>query len=142
MLLYADETDLLAWGMTELPDNAISLIRQASILVGRATSAAIYDVDGAGKPSDPDLVQALRDATCAQVEMWDAADINPVAAGVGKTAPSVIQKSLGGRSVQYADPSSSVTVVQARAEAATKLCDISIGILAAAGLLGGQPWST
>lgn len=33
---------------------------------------AVYCVDDAGMPTDPDVVQALADATCAQVEYQQA----------------------------------------------------------------------
>ncbi|MFB8772102.1 hypothetical protein [Streptomyces broussonetiae] len=68
------------------PANAARLLARASRLVTRATKAAIYDTDSAGYPSDPDVRDAFRDATCAQVAEWArreaaAADGGDAAAG-------------------------------------------------------------
>lgn len=139
MLIYATDEDLATWTGTTAPDNADALLRSASILVRDATRAALYDVDPSGKPSDSVISGAFRDATCAQAAMWAAAGIDPVEQGVGVTEPAVVSKSMGGRSVTYADLSGSVTVQQARSTAATTLCDEARAILAAEGLTDGQP---
>lgn len=139
MLIYATGDDLSDWTGDAAPDNAASLLRSASILVRDATRAALYDVDPSGKPSDDVISGAFRDATCAQAAMWAAAKIDPGEGGVGISAPAVVSKSMGGRSVTYADLSGSVTVQQARAKAATELCDEARAILAAEGLTDGQP---
>lgn len=142
-LIYATLDELTAWSAQDWPDNADAYLRIASGLVRQATRSSRYDVDTAGKASDPDVIEAFRDATCAQVDMWVDAGINPVSAGVGKTEPTVTSESkgMGGRTVSksYADLSSSVTVASARSAAATSLCLESWTILSNAGLLGHQP---
>lgn len=139
MLIYATDEDLTDWTGATAPDNADALLRSASILVRDATKAALYDVDSAGKPSDAVILGAFRDATCAQAAMWAAAKIDPTEQGVGVAAPAVVSKSMGGRSITYADLSGSVTVQQDRAKAAKELCDQARAILAAEGLTEGQP---
>lgn len=143
MLLYATLNDLLEWDPQLAPANATSLIRQASVLVARATRAAVYPVGTDGKPTSTTLGTALTEAVCAQVEMWAAAGIDPTGAGVALSAPAVVSTSrtLDGRSESksYADLSTSVTVQQARAVAATQLCMEAWSILSAAGLTSGQP---
>ena len=138
-LVYATSGDLTTWTGTTAPANADRLLRAASILVRNATRAALYDVDQAGKPSDADVLTAFRDATCAQAAMWAAADIDPSEGGVGVAEPAVVSKSMGGRSIQYADLSGSVTVQQDRAKAARELCAEAVAILADAGLTSGMP---
>lgn len=139
VLVYATTEDLANWTGEEAPANATPLLRSASILVRGATRAALYDTDAAGKPSDTEVLQAFSDATCSQAAAWGAAGIDPTEQGVGLAAPAVVSKSMGGRSVQYADLSGSVTIQQARAQAATQLCAEALAILAGAGLLSGQP---
>lgn len=139
MILYATSTDLASWTGQAAPDDAAALLRSASVLVRTATRAALYDVDSAGKPSDAVILGAFRDATCAQAAAWSAAKINPAEQGLGLGEPGVVSKSMGGRTVQYADLSGSVTIQQQRATAATELCPEARNILAAEGLLDGQP---
>lgn len=59
-----DLTDWLAGSGLAVPADADRQLERASLLVDRATVAARYD------PDDPDIIQALSDATCAQVEWW------------------------------------------------------------------------
>lgn len=139
MIVYATSTDLATWTGDTAPANVNNLLRSASILVRNATRAALYDVDSSGKPSDTDILKAFNDATCAQAAMWDAAKIDPSEQGVGVSAPAVVSKSMGGRSVSYADLSGSVTVQQARAKQTVTLSAEALAILANAGLLSGQP---
>lgn len=138
MLIYATADDLTEW-TTNAPDDVDPMLRMASGMVRHQTRAARYYVDPSGKPSDPDILRAMRDATCAQVAFWVAADIDPTSAGVGKTEKVVASKSRGDRSVTYLDLSASVTVAQARAEASVVLCGEAWLILADAGLTSGQP---
>ncbi|MEV1079873.1 hypothetical protein AB0I98_16750 [Streptomyces sp. NPDC050211] len=84
--MFATPADYEAFTGQPAPANATRLLARASRLVTRATKAAIYDTDSAGYPSDPDVRDAFRDATCAQVAEWArreaaAADGGDVAAG-------------------------------------------------------------
>jgi hypothetical protein len=134
MLVYAVADDLVTgnW-VQEAPANADALLRKASGLVRRATRAALYDVDGAGKPSDPATLQAFKDATCAQAAAWIEAGIDPGSL----PKPSVVaSKSMGDRSVAYAD---APQVAEKSRSLADDLADEAYDILADAGLLNGQP---
>jgi len=88
--LYGDETQT-----GRLPVDAARLLARASELINDHTITAVYDVDTAGNPTDPVVVEALQKATCAQIEHWLAGDeeddvLGPVQ---GVTA--------GGQQVQY-----------------------------------------
>lgn len=135
MLLYADVADLAGW-VDEVPDDVETYIRLASGKVRTATRSARYDVGPNGLPSDPDVIEAMRDATCAQAALWISAKINPAEAGISDDGGTVAAKSMGGRSVTYSATSQSVA--QARSLAATELCQEARDILTAAGLTG-QP---
>lgn len=83
--VFATVEQLEAYTGQPAPDNAARLLARASRLVSRETKAALYDVDSAGYPSDTDIRDAFRDATCAQVDVWArreaaAADGDDVAA--------------------------------------------------------------
>lgn len=103
VLVYAEASDLAEapWSLDPAPDNADRLIARASQLVRAATRSAVYDVDAAGKPSDEDVLAGFRDAVCAQVAVWVAADIDPSQAGSGQGGV-VAAKGMGPRNVQYA----------------------------------------
>lgn len=137
MLTYAAAADLTdpQWGMILTEAEAAPLLRAASGIVRHATRAALYDVDGAGKPSDPDVIEAFRDATCAQVAFWRSARIDPAAGGMDKPSPTVASKSMGDRSVTYNDPSTATAVIQARSAAAQDICMDAWRILRDAGLI-------
>lgn len=139
MLMYATTTDLAAppWNLADTPDNADLLLTRASLLVRKATRAARYDVDGAGKPSDPDVLQAFTAATCSQVQTWVAAGIDPSTVGLATDAGLVASKSRGDRSISFTQVSAGVAA--ARSEAAKCLDQAAMDILAVAGLLDGQP---
>lgn len=69
-------------GYTEAPDVTIDpphdvdrLLERASELLDDYLRTAVFDVDDdTGLPTDADVIAALRDATCAQVEFWLAGD--------------------------------------------------------------------
>lgn len=50
-------------GPIEIPPRIMS---KASLQIDRALIGAVYTTDGAGLPTDTVLIEALRDATCAQ----------------------------------------------------------------------------
>lgn len=76
VLIYAVRTDLIAYvpASTTVPTDpeATRLLTSASKLIRRATKTAIYDTDTSGYPTNVDIRQAFRDATCAQAEWWIA----------------------------------------------------------------------
>lgn len=130
MLTYATAADVESWTGLPAPDDAIPLIRNASLLVGRACRNDRYAVTPAGFPSDDSVVDAMRDATCAQVELWVAAGVDPVAGPAGVEA-EVSSTSIGSASVGMAN---SGDVDAARRQATTSLCVTSLSILRLAGL--------
>lgn len=135
MLLYATTADVTAW-IGEDPDvDPTGMIRKASILVGQACRNDLYDVDGAGKPSDPDLVEAMRDAVCAQVDYWVAAGVNPAqgSAGLGRVKTEM---TVDGATVKY-DTTGVVAAAQEAAASIDSLNGDALAILRNAGLASG-----
>jgi len=142
MLLYAAQEDIVAlWDPDrgDVPSNDAldGALRAASLRVRHATRAARYDVGTDGKPSDPDVVEAFRDATVAQCLLWLGNGITPDAQ-LQQPAQKVASKSMGGRSVTFTTDDPAVTA--ARVQAAKELCDDAALILRDAGLVG-QPWA-
>jgi hypothetical protein len=135
VLVYATTGDLTTWTGATPPVNAVALLRSASMLVRRATMTAVYDVDIEGRPTNPAILGAFRDATCSQAATWAALGVDPVtgAAAGGKVASS---KSLGSASVAYADAG---LAAAARAKAATQLTTEALLILGDASLTGTPP---
>jgi hypothetical protein len=68
--VFATPAEYEAFTGQPAPANASRLLARASRLVSAATKAAIYDTDAAGYATDPDIREAFRDATCAQVAEW------------------------------------------------------------------------
>lgn len=142
-LVYATPDDLTAGGwIAAVPATAGRLLAAGSRRVRNATRAAVYATDTTGAATDPAVVEALRDATCAQVAAWIIAGIDPAAGTVQIEKAPIAAKTLGSRSVTYdTAAAASVTAMQARAAAATQLAPEAAAILADAGLLGGPVWS-
>ena len=132
---FATPVDLAAWLGADAPDNAFGLLRSASFIVAHAARFARYDVDSSGKPSDPDLVDALRDATCAQVAGWIAAGIDPSTGGLTATQ-TVRRRTLDTASIEY-DTGGTATAqaFEARRKATVELNDEARLILGSVGLL-------
>lgn len=135
-LIYATSSDLATWTGTTAPANATQLLRSASLLVRDATAAAYYTVDTAGLPTDAVLLQAFKDATCAQAAAWAALGIDPSIGGV-LTNSVKTSKGIGSASIGYGD-STAATV--ARANALAGLVPEARRILNAAGLVLTAPW--
>ncbi|MGI5196579.1 hypothetical protein ACQEVY_23505 [Streptomyces sp. CA-288835] len=95
--VFATPAEYEAFTGQPAPANAPRLLARASRLVSRDTKAAIYDTDSAGYPSDPDVRQAFRDATCAQVAEWARRDA-AAADGDDVTASPWTSVSAGGLS--------------------------------------------
>lgn len=76
-MAYATYAQLETFTGSSLPDDetaAERMLDRASELIDDYLRRAVYDVDDDGAPTDDDDIAALRDATCAQVEFWMAAD--------------------------------------------------------------------
>ncbi|MFF8290427.1 hypothetical protein ACF068_14530 [Streptomyces sp. NPDC016309] len=105
--VYATPEELAAFTGEPAPAGAARLLARASRLVDRRMRAALYDVDASGYPSDPDIREGFRDATCVQVERW--VDRDAAAAGGDDPAASPwTSVSAGGLS--FSRPAESVPV--------------------------------
>lgn len=133
MLVYATPSELSTWMGEPASDNAIPLLRAASVLVADATKSDIYDVAANGKPKDDDLLEALRDAACAQAEMWSAAGLDPIK-GPGGQKQRLTTSSIDGASLGF----DAYLTEPARQAALTGLCDRALLILRNAGLASSQ----
>ena len=69
--VYATPSDLADFTGEEAPANASALLRRASLLIDGLIVTARYDTDDDGYPTDLDITEALRDATCAQASWFD-----------------------------------------------------------------------
>lgn len=136
-LLYATTAQLADWSGLPPTANATQLVRFASGLVRTATKTARYDVDADGAPTDTKVLEAFKDATCAQATLWQTAGINPAAGEIITTTP-VTSKGIGSARISY-DTSAlgSAAALSARTMAATTLCYEAFLILQNAGLVGG-----
>jgi hypothetical protein len=91
-MVYATAEELAAYTGQPAPADAARLLARASEDVEDALLTAIYDTDDAGAPTDPAIIAALSEATCAQIEYqqatgddgtgaagrWDSVSIGPV----------------------------------------------------------------
>ncbi len=99
--VYATPEQLAAFTHAPAPEGAERLLARASEDVEAALLTAVYRVDADGLPTEQPVVEALRDATCAQVEWqqalgddgtgamgsWDAVSIGPVSLSGRKSGP-------------------------------------------------------
>lgn len=135
MLIFAQPTDVQKWADNNFDGVKLDpLIRRASSLVQYATRAARFDVLPSGMPEDPDIMDALRDATCEQVAVWVENDITPSKLEAGTA--HVTTSNIGDASIGM----SGAEAAAARDNAANTLCEYAQEILANAGLIGGYPW--
>jgi hypothetical protein len=67
---YATVEQLTAYLGAAAPANAERLLDRASEVITGVIRTAVYDVDSAGAATDPQVVDALARATCAQVEWF------------------------------------------------------------------------
>lgn len=95
MSVYATAGELGTWTGQDPPADADRQLQRASEEIDRALLTAVYAVDSTGAATDTLVIDALRDATCAQVEFWTAGDEEDDVLG------PVQGISLGGMQVQY-----------------------------------------
>lgn len=129
--IYATPAAWIEWsGQADTPADFVPLLRTASRAVRTATALWRYDALD-GLPTDPDLAEAMRDATCSQISALIALGIDPDAGGTldGGFESSV---KLGSAQVSYTGVES---VMAARQATAQGLCPEAIGILQNAGQL-------
>ena len=136
MLIFATPADVEKWMDEPLDGRSVdSLLRRASSLVQRAVRSARFAVTPAGMPEDPDVMDALRDATCEQVAVWVENDITPSKLEAGTA--QVTTSSIGDATIGVSGAETAAT----RDHAANTLCEYAQEILANAGLIGGFPWA-
>jgi hypothetical protein len=137
VLVYASTTDLTSWTTLPAPADAAALLRSASLLVRSSTMSAIYTTDDTGAPTDAKVLQAFKDATCAQAAYWSAANIDPSSGGISTTAP-VRSKRLGSGAIEYdTSVNASVTAFQAKQAATVTLCPEALMLLHQAAVVPG-----
>jgi hypothetical protein len=100
VLVYADTADYESYTKNTAPDNAHSLLREASILVTNATRGDVYEVQANGLPADDDKLDALRNATCSQAESWSTAGLDPVR-GPGGQDQRLTTSAIDGASLSF-----------------------------------------
>lgn len=72
---FATEADLVAWLPADTPDpaptgaEAVRVLTRASEVIADHVTGG-YVVDATGAATEQWVIDALRDATCAQVEQW------------------------------------------------------------------------
>jgi hypothetical protein len=104
-VVYASDADLAASDFLpadlagEVGGDAARLLARASRLIDRVLLRAVYAVDGDGAPTDTKIIEALRDATCAQAAWWvetgdeaGAASSVQAASGAGPTWSGPLQR--------------------------------------------------
>jgi hypothetical protein len=95
--VYATSADYTAWTGQTAPAGIERLLARASEDVDDALLTAVYSTDADGMPTEADVIAALRDAACAQVEyQQDAGDTGTGAAGRWESV-SLGPVSLSGR---------------------------------------------
>lgn len=113
-------------GTEDFDEDAMkALLRRASSQVESHIRAARYATDDDGYPTDPDVSDALRDATCAYAAYWDETG-DPTGADAMAGPVKILSVSLGGTATGGA---SSRTVADVRRS------DEAITILRNAGLI-------
>lgn len=133
-LAYASEADLTTYTGEPAPAGAARLLREAAALVRFATRNDLYDVQPSGLPSDDDLREAMRDATCAQVEYWTLAGLDPIGGDITAAAP-IRATEVDAAKVEYDTAGqASVAAMTAKAAAVRSLCQQAYQILRNVGL--------
>ena len=137
MRVYAATGDYITVFPDDDYDPTLNL-RAASRVVARATRAARYDVDSAGKPSDPTILAAFTEATVLHAHALYSAGITDPTGGAGTLPGVVASSSIGSASLTYTRSADSET---ARAALLDTLCADAAWALESAGLASG-PVST
>ena len=103
--VYATESDFADFLGDEAPEEGkkdkkiAAMLRRASTEIEGHTRTARYTVDEDGYPTDPDVADAFRDATCAQAAWWlDTDDISGAASQEGTVSIGSVTLGARGRS--------------------------------------------
>lgn len=111
----------------ESEDVVNAKLRRASIVIDGLTRRSVYDTDEDGYPTDPDVSEAFKEATCAQMAWFDATDDITGAESQDGTV-SILSVTLGARG--------RTTGNGAPEAGASRIAPEAIEILRTAGLLG------
>ncbi|WP_242882590.1 hypothetical protein [Actinomadura litoris] len=122
MPVYATPDELTTWLDAPAPQGAVRLLRVASQIVDEILIGAVYDTDAFEAPTDPQVAERLREATCAQ-----AAYLLALGDDTGATTQAG-SHSTGG-------------VSASRAQAAPRWAPQALSVLRAGGLLPIHPLS-
>lgn len=125
--IYADPAAWLAWsGQADAPADFVQLLRTASRKVRNATALWRYQADPVTwLPTDTSLLQAMSDATCAQISAMIALEVDPDA---GSTLDGAVEASVGLGSARITYQGSEA-VAEARRATIEGLCPDSLQIL-------------
>lgn len=142
-LVYATADDWRTYnGLDEgapIPANLAMLLQAGSLAVRTYTSVTVYHVDDAGKPTDPFILQAFKDATCAHATAMDALGIDPDKGGA-VSQDTYASKSISGASFTYNSAEQANLVALKQQVADGMLAPTARAILDAAGLNSTGPW--
>jgi len=95
--IYADLDDYKTWSGDTAADLPDALFARASSVVDEVLIGAVYAVDGDQQPTDTDVIDALRDATCAQVQWFDETG-DTTGSGAGGELGHITSASIGSAS--------------------------------------------
>jgi len=102
-------------------------LRRASIVIDGLTRTSVYEVDEDGYPTDVDVAEAFKDATCAQMSYWDITD--DVTGAESQMGPTRIG------SVSFGGSGASGNAQNGKSPASSRVSPEAIEILRNAGLI-------
>lgn len=126
--VYATADVWQQWTGKPPPDDAERRLARASEQIARATLTAVYDVDGAGMPTDPAVAEAFQGATVLQAYWWVTTGDEQGDAAIWQSA-SIGSVSLSGRR-------------QTGSSARDRLAPQAEALLDLAGLIGRPAYTT
>lgn len=130
--VYATPDEYADWlGVDDPPTGSETALRRASMVVDQMLLGAVYDVDDDRLPTNADVVEALRDATCAQAEYARATGDASLVGAAGIT-----QVSIGSLSYTKAATGTAATTTGGNGRWSPTAWEI----LQQAGLTGHVPW--
>ena len=127
--IYATPAELADFTGEDAPANASALLRRASLLIDGLIITARDDTDDEGYPTDLEVTEALRDATCAQASWFDETGDVSGAAGRFNSLSLGSFSGSGGGTGSGANTSA----------AESRLAPEAVQILQTAGLLNQPP---
>lgn len=130
--VYATAADYLAYCNGVITD---TLLKQASLRVDELIIGAVYETDSNDQPTDPDIIDALREATCAMAQ-WMNEQGDTTGTG-GSSSGTLKSASIGSASWSYGD--SPTTGRQLTTSSGLLVAPVAVSVLRVAGLLPAAP---